>query len=62
VIPVRKFLAIMLMGGALIVSASAAFAQDNMGIDQPAVGQTNQTSPYTVDQQATPFASNTQAQ
>jgi len=62
VIPVRKFLAIMLMGGALIVSASAAFAQDNMGTDQPAVGQSDQTSPYTVDQQATPFASNTQAQ
>jgi hypothetical protein len=57
----RKLLAVMLMGGALIVSTSAAFAQDSMGTDQPAVGQ-NQDGSYTIDQQTTPFAPNTQAQ
>lgn len=58
----RKLLAALLMGGALIVSTSAAFAQDSMGTDQPGVGQNDQTGPYTVDQQSTPFAPNTQAQ
>ena len=56
----RKLLAIVLMGGALIVSTSAAFAQD-MGSDEPAMGP-NQDGGYTVDQQTTPFVSNTQAQ
>jgi hypothetical protein len=44
----HKFLAIMLMGGALFVSASAVFAQDTTGID-------DQIVPFVVDQQATPF-------
>ena len=55
----RKLLAAMLMGGALIVSTSAAFAQDIMGPDQSGVGQNGS---YTVDQQTTPFVPNTQAQ
>jgi hypothetical protein len=58
----RKLLAVMLMGGALIVSTSAAFAQDSMGTDQPAVGQNDQSGSYTVDEQSTPYVSNTQAQ
>ena len=57
----RKILAIMLVGGALTVSTFTAFAQDNMGTAQPAVGQSDQTAPYTVDQQTTPFAPHTQA-
>jgi hypothetical protein len=42
----RKLLAIMLMGGALIVTASAAFAQDNTGVDQSAVQQNVQPVPF----------------
>ena len=55
----RKFLAILLMGGALTLSTSAAFAQDIMG-SGPWV-TTNLTGPYVVDNQATPFAPNPQA-
>jgi hypothetical protein len=42
----RKLLAIALMGGALIVSASAAFAQDNTGVDQSTVEQNVQPAPF----------------
>jgi len=55
----RKFLAILLMGGARTLSTSAAFAQDIMG-SGPWVA-TNLTGPYVVDNQATPFAPNPQA-
>jgi hypothetical protein len=57
----RKLLAVMLMGGALIVSTSAAFAQDSMGTNQPVVGN-DQSGAYTVDEQSTPYVSNQQAQ
>jgi hypothetical protein len=42
----KKLLAIMLMGGALIVTASAAFAQDNTGVDQSAAQQNVQPVPF----------------
>ncbi len=59
----RKLLAVVLMGGALIVSASAAFADNSMSTDQSAVGQgVDQNGYYWVDQQATPQAPNIQAQ
>ena len=44
----RKLLAVMLIGGTLIMSTSAAFAQDNPNIDDP--------SGFLVpDQQSVPF-------
>jgi hypothetical protein len=46
----RMFLAVMLMSGALLVSASAALAQDATGID-------DQIGPFVVDPQASPFVS-----
>ena len=54
----RKVLAILLMGGALIVNASAAFAQDNPGADQSAMGQNAQPAPFPLDLlPAKPFVS-----
>ena len=58
----RKLLAVMLMGGALIVSTSAAFAQEPAWAPtRPVVGQSSQSGSYTVDEQSTPCVSNTQA-
>jgi hypothetical protein len=53
----RKVLAIALMGGALIVSSTVAFAQTTATSDQPAVGHNGE---YIVDQQITPYAPPTQ--
>ena len=53
----RKLLAIVLMGGALIVSSTAAFAQATINNGEPAVGHNGE---YTVDRQITPFAPPTQ--
>ena len=55
----RKFLAVLLMGGALMVSVSAAFAQDTMGSGQLVAN--NLTGPFVVDDQTTPFAPNPQS-
>ncbi len=59
----RKILAIVLLGGALIVSASAAFANGptstaQLSMDQP----TGQTGGTWIDQQGTPLVPNQQAQ
>jgi len=58
----RKLLAVVLMGGALIVSASAAFADNSMSTNQSAVSQSVDQNGYWVDQQETPQAPNVQAQ
>jgi hypothetical protein len=55
----RKLLAILVLGGAFVLSTSAAFAQDTMG-GGPSV-TTNVTGPYVVDNQTTPIRPNTQA-
>lgn len=58
----RKLLAIVLMGGALIVSASAAFADNATNGTDLSSGQNASSSGYVVDQQGTPLAPNVQAQ
>jgi len=58
----RKFLAVVLMGGALIVSASAAFADNATDRTALTTGQNPSSSGYWVDQQGTPLEPNTQAQ
>jgi hypothetical protein len=53
----RKLLNIVPMGGALIVSSTAAFAQTTMISREPAVGRNGE---YAADRQITPFAPHTQ--
>lgn len=58
----RKLLAIVLMGGALIVCASAAFANGTTGATQSIPGQNSgQNGPW-VDPQGMPLAPATQTQ
>jgi len=52
----------VLMGGALIVSASAAFADNATDRTALTTGQNPSSSGYWVDQQGTPLEPNTQAQ
>ena len=53
----RKLLSIVPMGGARVVSSTAAFARITMICREPAVGRNGE---YTADQQITPFAPHTQ--
>jgi len=60
---VRKLLALVVLGGALLLGGSAAFADDAPNAGQLIVGQTvYQTVPYTVDERTTPSVAITQAQ
>ena len=58
----RKLLAIVLVGGALIVSASAAFADNTTDGTTLTTDQNPSSTGYWVDQQGTPLEPNTQAQ
>ena len=63
----RKLLALVVLGGALLLGGSAAFADDAPNAGQLIVGQTvyqtvYQTVPYTVDERTTPSVAITQAQ
>jgi len=61
----RKLVAIAVMSGALIVSASAAFAQNSTTPDQTSVSQAALQAcrdGYWIDQQCAPFPANTQEQ
>jgi len=58
----RKLLAIVLVGGALIVSASAAFADNTTDGTTLTTDQNPSSTGYWVDQQSTPFAPSPQAQ
>ncbi len=51
----RKLLVMALLSGALLVSASAAFAQVSTGRDQSAGGQATQPAPFPLPLQ--PFVS-----
>ena len=51
----RKLLVMALLSGALLVSASAVFAQDSTSPDQGTVGQATQPAPFPLPLQ--PFVS-----